>query len=67
MVFDLDGGRLHIYDLHIYERRKKMDVYEFFIFRKSVFYFCGENNKYIILHQKNILSYCMKIQRTQLC
>ena len=34
---------------------KRKKLIEFFIFRRSVFYFCGETNKNFILHQKNIL------------
>ena len=35
------------------EKRKKIDMN--FLFSVSFFYFCGETNKYFILHQKNIL------------
>ena len=33
-----------------------------FLFSVEVFlYFCGETNKYFILHQKNILRYCVHL------
>ena len=34
-----------------------------FISRRSVFYFCGETNKYFILHLKNILRYYMHVYK----
>ena len=43
---------------------KKMNVsfwYEFFIFSRSVFYFCRGTNEYFILHQKNTWRYCMHL------
>ena len=48
---------------------KKLFLTQIFFFRGSVFYFSGETNKYFILHQKNILGYCMLLydQYKELC
>ena len=51
-----------IWSTHLLVKKKRIYFWcEFFIFRRSVFFFSVEAIRYFILHQKNILRYCMHL------